>query len=814
MSLITLNSNGQNPSLFACHFPQPIRLEPYSQVCLLKFLHFRDTDVYNLTSSNNELQFCLGNTNQDGLRIARVPPGEYTGPQLATAITTAMNNVLQQQNYEWLCTFIAADSSVSPPTNEGFSIAYSSVLTPAPAALAYDTQLTGKVYISGNDFKLENSVADPSIYEGRELTAVASKGVITNAGSQVINDIPLTADLYLDSNPSNLNSFGFNELTCGIVRNELSSLDNPNPNLQFNPTLQDVSLNFYVNGLQISSVTFAAGPGQFGQPGYATSRPCRFLQKTFFQKFITIGDGITPRTIDDVANMRFQFSSTLYGSGNRIITQVQVSYDLGQTYNFIPELQEPNYGQDAQAKNLLISKTIGGVRVNGIVWISNDPETNDLLPGTTTPASKANVVQTRKAPFKATVTPSVRNAAVGGVDFLDTAGKGTEWRENTITGGIATWSAYTGIHGYDFVLNIPSVADPYYIISKLKVNSFAATTSSVFDYKVSVAVDEDPQNPPTDPLSDAVFTYDPSGGVAVFTIFPGEVEEKNLLQTNGAGLITTTILTNRSYKQTGISNPVARPLTLQNVADGSLFESEETIMRNQYAENLEEGSADKTLVGADLSSSSVLLLRLLNDQDVVANSASPAFLVNGQSSGTIGSTIGSSVNIIALSTASTGQTIFDSGQSVQKISKDTIIKVSVPELSGVKSFNGIDQSNAGRNLSGIGKDLAILPREEFNTIANNINGSLVYIAPFENWLDINNAQELNINQLSVEVRQPNGQIATDLRPDTICQIKMREDPKQEARRQSTIAFDKMVLAISSATRSGQVLSTDLSNRGS
>ena len=288
MSLITLNSNGQNPSLFSCHFPQPIRLEPYSQVCLLKFLHFRDTDVYNLTTSNNELQFCIGNTNQDALRIARVQPGEYTGPQLATAITTAMNNVLQQQNYQWVCNFIPADTTTSPPTNEGFSIAYSSLVTPAPAILDYNTQLSGKIFTSGGDFKLNNSVADPTQFQSRELTAIASKGIITNRGEQVISDIGLAQSLYLNSNPSDLNSFGFNELTCGIVRNELSSLENSNPNLEFQPTLQDVSLSFNDNGLQISSITLATGAGQLGQPGYATERPCRMLQKSFFQKFITI----------------------------------------------------------------------------------------------------------------------------------------------------------------------------------------------------------------------------------------------------------------------------------------------------------------------------------------------------------------------------------------------------------------------------------------------------------------------------------------------------------------------------------------------
>jgi len=812
MSLITLNSNGQDPSLFSCHFPQPIKLEPYTQVCLLKFLHFRDTNIYNITNSNNELQFCIGDTNKDALRIARVAPGEYTGLQLASAITTAMNNVLQQQNYSWLCTFIPADSTTSPPTNEGFSIAYSSLVRPAPAILDYDTQLGTNVFLSGGDFKLDNSVAVPPNLALQKITAQASKGIITSGGEQIIADIPLAYDQYLNSNPSNLASFGFNELTCGIVRNELSALENTNPNLVFDPSLQDVNLRFDDNGLQISTLTISTGPSQLGQPGYATQRPCRLLSKTFFQKFITVGDGITPRTIDDVANMRFQFFSTFFGTARRVVVRVKVSYDLGISYSPVPTAQYSNYGQDSQGNNLIRSQTINGEIIDSIIWMSDVDALNDFLPGTTTNASKSNVVQTRKAPFKATITPHVRNSVVGGVDFLDTAGLGTEWRIGTITGGICTFSAYTGIHGYDFVLNVFNIVDPYYIISKLKLTAFASTTTSVFDYKVSINIDEDPNNPVLSPLSDATFTYNPSGGVAVFTLFPGETESKTLLQSGGAGKITTTKLDNRSYKQTGIANPVSRPLTLQNVG-GSQAQSEESII-NQYADdNILGASNVESGLGADISKTAVLLLRQLNSQDILNNSGGPAFLKNGQSSGTIGSTIGASVNLIT-SLTSVGQTIFTSGQSVQKISKDTIIKISVPELSGIKSFNGIDQSSVGRNLSGIGKDLAILPREEFASTLNNINGSLVYVAPFENWLDINNGQELNLNQLSVEVREPSGRIAGDLRPDTICQIKMREDPKQEARRQSTIAFDKMVLAISSATKSGQVLSSNINNVGS
>ncbi len=98
MSLITLNSNGQSPYLWNNHFPQPIIIKPFSQVCVLKFLHFRDSEKYSVSQSSNTLKFNIGNTQFDAIRIARIPVGTYSGEDLATAIQDAMNLVLQQQN--------------------------------------------------------------------------------------------------------------------------------------------------------------------------------------------------------------------------------------------------------------------------------------------------------------------------------------------------------------------------------------------------------------------------------------------------------------------------------------------------------------------------------------------------------------------------------------------------------------------------------------------------------------------------------------------------------------------------------------------
>ena len=68
--------------------------------------------------------------------------------------------------------------------------------------------------------------------------------------------------------------------------------------------------------------------------------------------------------------------------------------------------------------------------------------------------------------------------------------------------------------------------------------------------------------------------------------------------------------------------------------------------------------------------------------------------------------------------------------------------------------------------------------------------------------------------MSVEVRQPGGQLATDLRPDTITQLKIREDPQEVSKRNANIAHDRMVEAMASRTNTAQTLSNTMYHTGS
>ena len=70
MSLITLSSgDNTKPYLFSSYFPQPIKIPSGSQVCVLKFIHFRNEETFLINNMNSKLFFCIGNTKNDGIFI-------------------------------------------------------------------------------------------------------------------------------------------------------------------------------------------------------------------------------------------------------------------------------------------------------------------------------------------------------------------------------------------------------------------------------------------------------------------------------------------------------------------------------------------------------------------------------------------------------------------------------------------------------------------------------------------------------------------------------------------------------------------------
>ena len=783
MSLITLNSNGQNPSLFNCHFPQAINIKPYSQVCLLKFLHFRDSTIYNITTSNNILQFCIGNTTQDAIRIVRLTPNQYKGADLAIEIALQMNSVLQQQNYIWSATYIPEDATTSPPTKEGFTIAYASQLLPDLSGSDY-TQLGSDLEITGTSADDDNFIKQSITSDGTiAFTALDHKGIITDGGQYVVENLPLQPITYAPEDPLNVAGFVFSSSSIGICRDELANLENGNTNLLLDPLKQDVSIELGSNGIEISGIKIA-GNTQLGSPTYSTRKLCRTIPPAVLKKLIT---DVVGKTGEDVVNLRFKFMISFVGVSRKCMIQMDVSYDCGQTFT---EVDTATLGNDPLGNPYCATNS----GLTSVIWNSGDATFNDEVAGVNQRIQ--NLVITKKAPFKPNFTFIDDMYYIGAPEIED----------NTTFTNAATaeriFNNYVGVNDYDYVItdNATPAVIIGYLVADTEINPTTYTNANLMRISLTdvpyAGADLGTATYKTLTKSFDVVFFDTTAETWTTT------EDIDSQKKNVESIMTQVI-----------GNPVNRPVSNLNVVDGSpfLYDDEIHTMFNAVKPD-EDLDIDPVSVGIDLQRQAILFLRQLNLSDVNANSGAPAYLKAGQSSGTLGSVIGSGQNII-VGGSSSGLTLFTSTEDTQKISKDTIINVSIPELSGVKSYNGID-SNAGKNLSGQGKFLAVLPREEFQTRGEGANGSLVYVAPFENWIDINNTNELNINQLSVEVRQPGGQIATDLRPDTITQIKLREDPHHIDARNANIANDRLIAALSSARQTGQILSKELYNTGS
>ena len=790
MSLITLNSNGQSPFLFTNHFPQPIKIPPNSQVCLLKFLHFRDSSVYNITSSNNTLRFVIGNTSYDATRVLRLIEGQYSGAEFATQLALQFNQVTQQQNYSWGVTFVTEDPTTSPPTPEGFII----VLTTLPSPAINNTTPLANMVKVGADLQVVtglhltaiNCINDTILPENATLsdnlfTAIEPKGLLTDDGSFTFENIGFDFDTFYDTLPFAQNLQGFNSAWFGVVRDELSNLDADIVSARFNPDLQDVSVRMSATGLQVSTINIAGGGSVVGSPNYATRKSMRELPKANLS--------LMGFTTQQIPNVRFKIVITTKGKARKFIGQIFLSTDLGKTYSAIADGTGGNDTGGNGDPYIVTYQSFDGQNYPSTFWVSDLVQNNDAG------GYKTNMLQTRKAPYKATATLGEQTRYLGPVILDD--GDATYITGGGVAAGVIP---YTGAHGYDYKIEQDGAEPDYYLVSNHK--RFPATNENMNAWSVSLT---DVAFAPADVLGTGLwdivartFTIVDTATPAVTTIFSPDNCTPTLSSLN-----------NQEYFMKGVLNPNDRAVSLANYEhpDGRLMtdlEIHQTFLAGEGDNNiigLEDGS-----VGADLQRPVSLLLRTLTQADVAANSGAPLNLKVGAQGGTMGGVLGSNDNIVFTDAGATPLQVFVSDNPTQKISKDTIINVSIPEFAGLKSFNGIDQQ-AGKNLSGEGKVLAVLPREEF-ALPVQSGGSLVYVAPFENWLDVNNGQELSLNQMSVEVRTLNGQMASDLRPDTICQIKMRKHPDSKNVAQYE-RYNDRILAQASAQDTGQNVMNNL-----
>ena len=183
-----------------------------------------------------------------------------------------------------------------------------------------------------------------------------------------------------------------------------------------------------------------------------------------------------------------------------------------------------------------------------------------------------------------------------------------------------------------------------------------------------------------------------------------------------------------------------------------------------------------------------MLLSRITQEDLdndATLSASPFNLNINTPSGTIGKLIGFSNHVVSMAAPATNQPVdptnpFRSDVLTLVIAKDTTLHVSIPELSGVKSHEGESSQQY--------KTIKIIPKSDFQA---GSNGSLTFTSNYLDFIDINNASELQLNELTVQVREPDGRMATALEPVTRATIKIIQDPAMVEQDRMTKIMDRL-----------------------
>ena len=746
MSLIALTSEDQNPSIFKSYFPQPIQLATRSQVCLQKFIHYRDSTIYNVNAQNNRLYFVIGNTQFDAKRLVVLPTGEYTGDALATLLALEMNKNLHQQNYQ----FSVVHTAPSAVDDATFEISYESLPTPSTRGGTWEDFGNTDFTITNNDtVNAETEISYGRAFESNSDTTMLEIGALVHNGSIIVGNIAYDA-----AKPT----VQFGNMTVGCVRDILSDLANSNPNLAFDANVQDIAVIFNDN-IQILVVKETAGI-TMGNPNWINPLVVRTIPNAVYQLWDTV--------TGHKGNVRYRVTTTLNQVSKRVFVQIEYSTDKAVTYQFVADAAG---GNDPAGNPYVITKSIDGVQRTGLIYDSATALLND------NGAVVQNAIQSRRAPFIPTLSFS---RAIREAQQWDFANQTWESPNGLVTYTFAPYTA--GNNDYDLIFTYTyngSLLTRYCYYS----NDMDILNINENDTVIGAAPDNTLTNTDkTNPLSSWARAV--GGPMIPATEVPVTFKDNNLFV---HGVFNPELRTVSS----GIQNT---PTYLVGVGEHQRIQEHVNSITMDHLE-------DEPVLGADLSKQSGLWLRRLDVSDINADNIKAPLYLKGVSdaSGNIGNLIGSNVNVISNST-STGQVMYLSLEPPELTSKESTLHISVNEFPNVKSYEG------GKNNTA--KSIAIIPREEFTS--GEDNNSLVYVAPFENWIDLNN-KEMAINVFSMEVRRPDGTIATDLRPNTYAIMKLRQDPAEREAQQKQEQFDKLALTLSSIVQSGQILSSGINN---
>lgn len=739
MSLIILNSKEQpNPASFNNHFSREVVIEPNSEVCVQKLIHFREGENIIVTNNTNRLYFRLGNTQNNAKRLVLLETGSYTLTEYLDHLQKKLNDATQQQNYTWTVT---SDTTTEPFLQ--ILISFASVAPPTLSGGTWSDFIddTDVFEIRNNDTDNNASTIIPKFetpVDSQDLaistTAFMRRGMLLHFGNYVSTDIAL---MNL-TNPSD-QQLRFPFLTIGAVR-DLFSEPTEDTKTDFDPEKQDISIYLSDTGeCVIEKIVLDAG----------RNRNIVELARISQANMTTIL-GLTGTTSDYISK-RLRFTITFIGTSRRVVIQIQVSSDFGNNYSDVA---------DATA-GIITSDTFSGQSFTSILF------------------QDVNLFETKNAPYIPTLTVE----SGGGGSLQDTPKtNGNPDLQSDGAGFVTPSGIYIQVVDFTapnlYTLEIYDATNTLISTVNLTGKIALGEDRNVFDFEAV---------PPA--TASGTFTYDP--------------ENDDLVQDiTGVGIRTFNSVTKLNYIRVdpqylviGQFNPFQR----DSITQANLLGKTKTRHLLDLEATTHDGNTDDGVaVGNDLSKECLLFLRRLTQTDISSSGGkiTQAEVNDPSQSGNIGSTIGSSTNF-KLTPASTGAEVFRSDRAIQRSSKETFLHVAIPELSGVRSYEG------GR--SDVAKTIAVIPREELQVEDDPEKANrFSFSAPFQNWVKINNAKHLYLNQLSCEIRSPDGKLIEGMLPSTTLVVKIRESPEQVEMKKSRELVRQVI-------DSGRILSRDITN---
>ena len=838
MSLVSLSSNStirtmtQQPFNFHNHFPQPLIIKPHSQVCLtnLTFGNFGDS-LYTIDGSqdpsindgNNKIVWAFGDVGFYDEDVATLREGSYLGSALATEIARAMNEGNKFKYYTFSCTFTAGNFNANPPTNDRFTISYNETAGLNPTVVSAGTWTADRQQ-PGN--ALLTNVAQFSNF-GHAGTKIASPEIYTppaNVGDLLSSTTAFGSQrgmpLYTQGEGggvfmATVHAWGQGDDLTGAVELHRASFGICSPNIVGSSGFTrgvdlDDGFNRILSNNHGSRMNFEVET--FMDDGDITTGPRMRISITRPYEYgvlMSERDGSRTREVRNInlagivtANSDILLIKiTPFYRARAFVVQLMKSTDGGDTFTAVADATGGNNDNvdDGDQRQIVYTDTMLGLATGlanhppsfaGCVYTTLGVPLDPAQTGLADARLNNTGYQHAFTPSMVYPIPTVDffNNTVNGpqrvVTNLDLTGLKFTLDQDGATRtatSVYTIEFQAGAGGYDDKIVIetgPTGADNSNVPTTTVENRGVFKTAKQFNKWSIYDNDTNPGGPANGTIRGDI-VYDPATTKITIT-------SQTLL---GAGI---TWVGSKDVANPGIVREPIFTTTafVENANNSLLFTDDSNWTNNRYVYQMNGNGPDNdvtddptgrftsafTGASGEVGVGSILnerwngrLERITQDEiDTVGlNTAFRRLRLNNLVEATIGGTIG--FDEITWENAFADRDIVGTGQPDQNAHADErTVHISIPELSNIKSLEGESSQRY--------KTIKVLPKDVFSEdVASSL---MTYQANYEDYIDINNENELQLNELSLQIRRPDGTLATWIDNTARATIKFRQDPER------------------------------------